>query len=220
MFMHLPQIQQTQEFRPGREGDPVLGRSIWSYRHTVLAALGIFLYVGVEVGLASIGPNYFKTQGVDSLSKASYLVAWYWGGALIGRLLGSLVLTRVKAGKLLGLFGLIATLCVFISMATHGSTAIYAVVLCGFFNSIMFPNIFALGIAGPAHQQRLRTDHDGGSRRRDRAAADRRAGRQVRQHPDSADHSRHLLPLHRLLWLCGVQANADGASVGWIGCAH
>jgi FHS family L-fucose permease-like MFS transporter len=148
MFMHLPQINQTREFRPGKEGDPVLGRSIWSYKHTVLGAVGIFAYVGVEVGLASIAVNYFKTQGVSSLSAASYLVAWYWGGALIGRLLGSLVLTKVKAGKLLGLFGFAATLCVFVSMATSGSVAIWSIVLCGFFNSIMFPNIFALGIAG------------------------------------------------------------------------
>ncbi len=148
MFMHLPQIQQTQAFRPAKEGDPILGRSIWSYRHTVLAAVGIFLYVGVEVGLASIAVNYFKIQGVDSLSKASYLVAWYWGGALIGRLLGSLVLTKVKAGKLLGLFGFLGVLCVLISMFTSGQIAIWSVVLCGFFNSIMFPNIFALGIVG------------------------------------------------------------------------
>jgi MFS transporter, FHS family, L-fucose permease len=148
MFMHLPQINQTQEFRPGKEGDPVLGRSIWGYRHTVLGALGIFLYVGVEVGLASIAVNYFKTQGVDSLKTASFLVSLYWGGALIGRLLGSWILTKFQAGKLLGLFGFAATLCVFLSMATHGQVAIYAIVLCGFFNSIMFPNIFALGIAG------------------------------------------------------------------------
>ncbi|UWZ85912.1 sugar MFS transporter [Occallatibacter riparius] len=148
MFMHLPQITQTQEFRPGKENDAVLNRSIWSYRHTVLAALGIFLYVGVEVGLASISPNYFKNLGVDSLSKASFLVSLYWGGALIGRLLGSWMLTKVKAGKLLGIFGVLATVFVFVSMATQGQTAIYAVVICGFFNSIMFPNIFALGIAG------------------------------------------------------------------------
>ena len=51
---HLPPIIETQAFRPGKEGDPVLSRSIWSYRHTVLGALGIFLYVGVEVGLASL----------------------------------------------------------------------------------------------------------------------------------------------------------------------
>jgi FHS family L-fucose permease-like MFS transporter len=147
-FLHLPQITQTHEFRPGKEGDAVLNRSIWSYRHTVLGAIGIFLYVGVEVGLASIAPNYFKNQGVDSISKASFLVSLYWGGALIGRLLGSWMLTKVKAGKLLGLFGFAATLFVFGSMATQGQIAIWAVVICGFFNSIMFPNIFALGIAG------------------------------------------------------------------------
>jgi FHS family L-fucose permease-like MFS transporter len=148
MFMHLPQITQTQEFRPGKENDAVLNRSIWSYRHTVLAALGIFLYVGVEVGLASISPNYFHSQGIDSLSRASFFVSLYWGGALVGRLLGSWMLTMVKAGKLLGIFGAAAMLFVFVSMATHGQTAIWAIVICGFFNSIMFPNIFALGIAG------------------------------------------------------------------------
>ncbi|HEY2857295.1 MAG TPA: sugar MFS transporter [Terracidiphilus sp.] len=147
-FLHLPQISQTQEFRPGKENDAVLNRSIWSYRHTVLGALGIFLYVGVEVGLASIAVNYFKQQGVDSLKTASYLVSFYWGGALVGRLLGSWMLTKIKANKLLAFFGFAAALFVVVSMFTNGWTAIIAVVICGFFNSIMFPNIFALGIAG------------------------------------------------------------------------
>ena len=147
-FMHLPHIAQTQEFRPAKEGDPILGRSIWSYRHTVLGAVGIFLYVGVEVGLASIAVNYFKTQGVDSAKTASFLVSLYWGGALVGRLLGSWVLTKIKSDKLLGAFGFIAAALLVVSMLSTGSVAIWTVVLCGFFNSIMFPNIFALGIAG------------------------------------------------------------------------
>jgi len=147
-FLHLPHISQTQEFRPGKKGDAVLSRSIWGFRHTVLGAVGIFLYVGVEVGLASIAVNYFKTMGVDSLKTASFLVALYWGGALIGRLLGSWMLTMFKPRLLLGIFGIAATLFVFVSMFTSGQVAIWAVVICGFFNSIMFPNIFALGIAG------------------------------------------------------------------------
>src|SRR6201994_2550575 len=147
-FMHLPHIAQTQEFRPGKEGDPILKRSIWSYRHTVLGAVGIFLYVGVEVGLASIAVNYFKTQGVDSLKTASFLVSLYWFGALIGRLLGSWILTKIPSGKLLGIFGFAATFFVLVSMFSSGQVAIWAIVVCGFFNSIMFPNIFALGIAG------------------------------------------------------------------------
>jgi FHS family L-fucose permease-like MFS transporter len=147
-FMHLPQVSQTQEFRPGKEGDSLLSRSIWSYRHTVLGAVGIFLYVGVEVGLASIAVNYFKAQGVDSLKTASFLVALYWFGALIGRLLGSWMLTIVPAGRLLGIFGFAATAMVLVSMFSSGQVAIWSIVLCGFCNSIMFPNIFALGIAG------------------------------------------------------------------------
>ncbi len=147
-FMHLPHISQTQEFRPAKEGDPILDRSVWSYSHTVLGAIGIFLYVGVEVGLASIAVNYFKTQGVDSLKTASFLVALYWGGALVGRLLGSWMLTRIPAGRLLGIFGFAAAAMILISMFSSGQVAIWSIVLCGFFNSIMFPNIFALGIAG------------------------------------------------------------------------
>jgi len=148
MFMHLPHIAQTQEFRPAKAGDPILSRSIWGYRHTVLGAVGIFLYVGVEVGLASIAVNYFKTQGIDSAKTASFLVSLYWGGALVGRLLGSWMLTKIKSGKLLGIFGSLASLMILVSMMTSGQVAIWSMVLCGFFNSIMFPNIFALGIAG------------------------------------------------------------------------
>lgn len=148
MFMHLPAITQTQAFRPAREGDPILSRSIWGYRHTVLGALGIFLYVGVEVGLASIAVNYFKQQGVSSAKTASFLVSLYWLGALVGRLLGSWILTKVKSGKLLGVFGIAGTAMILVSMFSSGPVAIWTLVLCGFFNSIMFPNIFALGIAG------------------------------------------------------------------------
>ena len=147
-FSHLPPLAETKAFRPGKEGDPVLSRSIWSYKHTVLAAIGIFLYVGVEVGLASIAVNYFKTQGMSTAKTASFLVSLYWFGALVGRLLGSWMMTKIKAGKLLTIFGVAATALITISMFTSGSIAIGTLVLCGFFNSVMFPNIFTLGIAG------------------------------------------------------------------------
>jgi FHS family L-fucose permease-like MFS transporter len=147
-FSRLPAVAETQSFRPAKDGDAMLSRSIWGYRHTVLAALGIFFYVGVEVGLASIAVNYFKIQGMISLKTASFLVSLYWFGALVGRLLGSWILTKVKSGKLLGIFGFAATALVVLSMVSSGQVAIWTLVLCGFFNSIMFPNIFTLGIAG------------------------------------------------------------------------
>ncbi len=147
-FLHLPHIEQPEDSLPAKQGRSAQRGSIWSYRHTVLATVSIFLYVGVEVGLASIGVNYFKSQGVDTAKTASFLVSLYWGGALVGRLLGSWVLTRIKSNKLLAAFGVIAALLLVVSMFTSGQVAIWTVVLCGFFNSIMFPNIFTLGIVG------------------------------------------------------------------------
>ncbi|HET7104565.1 MAG TPA: sugar MFS transporter [Terracidiphilus sp.] len=147
-FAHLPHIKHSQDFHPEIETDSALARSIWSQRHTVLGALGIFLYVGVEVGLASIAVNYFKNQGMSSEKTASFLVALYWGGAMVGRLLGSWMLTKVKAGKLVGIFAASGAVLLLVSMLSSGNVAIWTLVLCGFFNSIQFPNVFALGIAG------------------------------------------------------------------------
>lgn len=146
VLSHLPPIAGARSAKAAGIAGPT--RSIWSYRHTVLGALGIFFYVGVEVGLASIAVNYFRSQGMSSLKTASFLVSLYWGGALVGRLLGTWLLTHIRAGKLLGIFGLCASALLITSMSTSGSLAIWTLVLCGFFNSIMFPNIFALGIAG------------------------------------------------------------------------
>jgi FHS family L-fucose permease-like MFS transporter len=147
-FSHLPPVTSTQEFRPGKAGDEVLKRSIWSYKHTVLGAVGIFFYVGVEVGLASIAVNYFNLQGMSSAKTASFLVSLYWLGALVGRLLGAGILTKVNSGKLVSIFGFAAAALITTSMLTSGNMAIWTLVLCGFFNSIMFPNIFTLGIHG------------------------------------------------------------------------
>ncbi|MGD0787438.1 MAG: sugar MFS transporter [Terracidiphilus sp.] len=144
-FSHLPPIAETEG---GTAEDHGSSRSIWSYKHTVLGAVGIFFYVGVEVGLASIAVNYFKTQGMSTAKTASFLVSLYWFGALVGRLLGSWILTKVKSGKLLGIFGFAAAALIAVSMFTSGEVAIGTLVLCGFFNSIMFPNIFTLAIAG------------------------------------------------------------------------
>jgi len=145
-FSHLPHIDQPPSSHVS-EG-AVASKSVWSYRHTVLGALGIFLYVGVEVGLASIAVNYFKSQGMSSFKTASDLASLYWFGALVGRLAGSWILTRVKSGKLLGIFAFSGAALLAISMSTSGQVAIWTLVLCGLFNSIQFPNIFTLGIAG------------------------------------------------------------------------
>jgi len=149
-FANLPTIKATQEFRPAREGVPLLEQSIWSYRHTVLAMIGIFLYVGVEVGLSQFMIGYFQLPklGAMTAAAAAAFTAYYWSGALVGRILGSVALTKLKANHLLTTFGLLAVVSILISIFSSGPIALWSIILCGFFNSIMFPSIFALGITG------------------------------------------------------------------------
>jgi FHS family L-fucose permease-like MFS transporter len=78
---------------------------------------------------------------------ASALVPFYWGGAMVGRFIGSAVLQKVKTESLLALCAAVAPVLVVISMLTFGHVAIWTILLVGLFNSIMFPSIFTLGIA-------------------------------------------------------------------------
>jgi FHS family L-fucose permease-like MFS transporter len=150
IFAHLPHIKAEEK---NLEGGGVVPRSIWTFRHTVLAAVSIFCYVGVEVGLATTMVLYFSDSlhnglNVMTVQSAQKLVALYWGGALLGRLLGPFLMNAIKPGKLLGLFGGAAAALVALAMFLPGYSAVGALILAGFFNSVMFPTIFALGIVG------------------------------------------------------------------------
>jgi MFS transporter, FHS family, L-fucose permease len=117
-------------------------RSGWA----LLGALAIFLYVGSEVSIGSTLTNFLHQDDVlgNSLERAGKLVSLYWGGAMIGRFAGSLLLTRVSAGLLLGVAALVASLlCLVVSQAA-GATSGYAALSIGLFNSVMFPVIFTL----------------------------------------------------------------------------
>jgi len=142
----LPKIEQTQDFRPGAHG---ANDSIWGYRHTVLGAVGIFLYVGAEVSIGSFLVSYFTQPDTGGLTvqHAAKLVSFYWGGAMVGRFIGSAVLQKFRTGTSLGIVAVIAGLLVATSMLSFGSIAVWSMLVVGLFNSIMFPSIFTLGIA-------------------------------------------------------------------------
>lgn len=124
-------------------------RSVWSQRHLVLGVIGIFLYVGAEVSIGSFLVNYFAQPDIGGMTEkmAALYVPYYWGGAMVGRFIGSAALQKLNAGMLLGIAALVACLLVILSMLSFGSLAIWSIILVGFFNSIMFPSIFTLGIA-------------------------------------------------------------------------
>ena len=123
--------------------------SVWKHSHLVLGAIGIFVYVGAEVAIGSYLINYFTQPNIGNISEleAAKFVSFYWGGAMIGRFIGSAILQKVSTGKVLGIAALVASLLVFATMLTTGHVAMWSVILVGLFNSVMFPSIFTLGIA-------------------------------------------------------------------------
>ena len=136
---------------PGAEkhGSTVSWKSLFKYRHLMLGCIGIFVYVGAEVSIGSFLINYFGQPEIANLTPgvAARYVAFYWGGAMVGRFIGSGILQKVKTGTVLGFAAIIATLLVCVSMLTFGHFAMWTIILVGLFNSIMFPSIFTLGIA-------------------------------------------------------------------------
>ena len=124
--------------------------SVWEHRHLVLGALAIFLYVGGEVSIGSFLVNYFSESTIGGLTtaEAGEMVAYYWGAAMIGRLIGAVLMNYIADTKYLAINAVIAIVMIVVSMNTSGSVAMWSILAVGFFNSIMFPTIFTLAVKG------------------------------------------------------------------------
>src|SRR5580704_4477882 len=140
----LPTIPSVERHKDGRDDG-----SMWKYKHLILGCVAIFTYVGAEVAIGSFLINYFNQPEIGNLPEVegAKLVAYYWGGAMVGRFIGSAILQKVKTGTVLGIAAFCSCTLVLVSMLTTGHIAMWSIILVGFFNSIMFPSIFTLGIA-------------------------------------------------------------------------
>lgn len=121
-------------------GDAVASR--WA----LFGGLAIFLYVGAEVAIGTQMALFLNDRSVWGLplEDAGKTVSLYWGGAMVGRLVGAALLTRVPATTLLAIFtGAAASMCLYV-FAVGGVSAGYVALAIGLFNSIMFPVIFTL----------------------------------------------------------------------------
>lgn len=125
--------------------------SVWQYKHLVLGAAGIFCYVGAEVSIGSLMVNVLGfLKGMDHASAAQYL-SFYWGGAMVGRFLGSAVMAKIAPNRYLAFNATIAVVLLIIAMMTgkgNADVAMWSLLAIGFFNSIMFPTIFSLATRG------------------------------------------------------------------------
>ena len=109
-------------------------------------ALCIFLYVGAEVSIGSLVVNYLMQPGVMALEEqaAGKLIGLYWGGAMVGRFIGSGLMRVVSPGRLLACVAVGAITLILISTNTSGVVSGYSLLAIGLMNAIMFPTIFSL----------------------------------------------------------------------------
>jgi FHS family L-fucose permease-like MFS transporter len=139
----------TQDFRPGAFAEALSKPdTIWNHPWLLAGALGIFTYVGAEVSIGNLLISYMGLPEIAGLREAvagEFLMV-YWGGAMVGRFIGSAVLQRVRTGPVLGTAAICAGVLVVTSVLTHGHLAMAAILTVGLCNSIMFPSIFTLGI--------------------------------------------------------------------------
>ncbi len=143
-FIKLPKIASVESEENTNDDN------VWNRRSLVLGALAIFLYVGGEVSIGSFLVNYFAESSIGGLSheKAGEMVAYYWGAAMVGRLVGAAAMRYIPPTKYLSVNALIAILMIVVSMNSTGSVAMWSILAVGFFNSIMFPTIFTLAVKG------------------------------------------------------------------------
>ncbi|HUI83831.1 MAG TPA: sugar MFS transporter [Candidatus Binatia bacterium] len=141
---HLPHIPEAEG------GHAVAHDSVRHHRNLLLGTVAIFTYVGAEVAIGSFLVNYMNLPEIGNLRAdiAAKYLSFYWGGAMCGRFIGSAVLQKVPTRIVLGFNAIVAAALVCLSMSSFGQAAMWALLAVGFFNSIMFPSIFTLGIEG------------------------------------------------------------------------
>ena len=112
--------------------------------------LAIFLYVGAEVTIGSLLVNYLMQRSTLGLAQqaAGELIPFYWGGAMLGRFVGSGLLRLISPGKVLAGAAVGACALALISAASTGQVAAWSLIAVGLMNSIMFPTIFSLALEG------------------------------------------------------------------------
>jgi FHS family L-fucose permease-like MFS transporter len=142
-FVKLPQLAD-------RATSEVAGSGALAFRHLRLGAVAIFTYVGAEVAIGSIMIGFLgqPSMGAMSHEKAAWFVSAYWFCAMIGRLIGSFALVVVRAERALAAVATAALVMVGVTILGHGPVAMWAIVSCGLFNSVMWPCIFPMSLKG------------------------------------------------------------------------
>ena len=156
-FLKLPNIKEGEEETTETGKSKIYKDSVYKYPHVWLGALGIFFYMGLEIGIPSMLPAYFKADPTLANAKFDFwflhlggsATSWlplYWLGMMIGRFIGAGVLTKFKPRAILTTCLLCGAACVGLSFLLSGMASVLAMLAAGLFHSVMWPLIFNLGL--------------------------------------------------------------------------
>lgn len=150
MVTKLPDIKEERSER----------KSLWHalrHPHLAWAVVAQFFYVGAQVCVTSFFINLsVKSAGLEEKVASKYYLGLGYGLAFMaGRFFGTFLMKYIAPARLLAAYSLINILLSVIAVFSHGMITVYALIGIGFFMSIMFPTIFALGIKGLGHETKI-----------------------------------------------------------------
>ena len=144
-FLKLPNINEGEQAAEASGVQKTYKSSVFKYPHVWLGALGIFMYMGLEIGVPSMLAAYFENDTTLPGSATEYL--WlYWGGMMVGRFIGAAVVSKFQPRILLSICLLCGAACIGISFLLSGMASVYAMLAAGLFHSVMWPLVFNLGL--------------------------------------------------------------------------
>ena len=178
-------------------------KSAWSYRHLVLGAVGIFVYVGGGGGDRKLPRELLQGADIGGLTEArgAKLVSFYWGGAMVGRFIGTLTLRMYKPTKMLTIHALAACALAIVTMGTSGGLAMWSIIAVGPLQLDHVPDHLHPRHRRPRPPHRARPPASCAWRSWAAPSSRRSSGHGGRsdRHPPLLLHPRALLPLHRLV---------------------
>jgi FHS family L-fucose permease-like MFS transporter len=124
--------------------------SLWAHPNLVFGVPAIFIYLIAEIGIGSTLVNFIAMPEIGHMSTAdaSAYVSVFWGGAMVGRFLGALVMRKVSAERVLAAVSIGALVLTLTAVGAKGPLAMWCLIAVGLCHSVMFPTIFTLGIKG------------------------------------------------------------------------
>ena len=146
-FLKLPNINEGEQAEELTGEKKEYKNTVFQYPHVWLGMLGIFFYMGIELGVPSMLPAYFKSNPeLAQYGSPTDFLPYYWGSMMVGRFAGAIILNKFKPRKILSVCLICGALCVASSFALSGIASVYAMLAAGLFHSVMWPLVFNLGL--------------------------------------------------------------------------